>query len=735
MSLAELIIKIKADVAHATRGLAAVDVAVKKADKGYTKSAANIRATSAKIVKSFTMIGAVATAALGVIGLVMSKQSGEMESYMTTLELLYRSQEKAAEKMSWLLEFAKTTPFELPGLIEATVKLKAYGIEADDVLRGLGDTASAMGKPINQAVEALADAQTGEFERLKEFGIKGVEITKKNADALGVSAKDAGLTALTYTDEYGKQRAEVIDRNNRKIVTSTLMGIWNEKYAGGMEMQAKTMRGMVSNIKDSLYQASLSIMGFDAAIGAFKPDSLFVKVKGVVENVLNSISSIDFSVIETQVKTVVDKIVSIINELTPTWENLSSIVESTKGIFLDLFNAVSGGSSDTSSLTSAMNSLTSVIADLFRWVDKHPTITKLIAVIVGGAVAFSYILPIVVSVASAIGSLIAFVGGLITAVTSATSVVGAIGAVIAFLGGPITVIIGIVALLAAAWTFNLFGIRDVTKNVLDWVKEKFIGFVNFLGPILATMVNLHIKTFNKIIDLLNYAGADLDHITELQFTKLENKVKETEDVVSTSVDAMDSDIDKSVDGISSSLDSGTDSFDDFANSANSSVGSVKASMNDLKGLSDMQKKFVEKGGFVTGSGEYIGRGHEDWEALSTKDIGPTQGLITQAGVAGTPGVIETTHSREILEEQKAVNTNLEILDELKHLSTLETISTKLDRLKLEINNYITNNTYTTSSTSSSRSSPTSIISDHNDSKVADDNTAKGFRDYSNPFKF
>jgi len=733
MSLAELIIKIKADVSHATKGLAAVDVAVKKADKGYTKSAENIRATSAKVVKSFTMIGAVATTAFGVIGLVMSKQSGEMESYMTTLELLYRSQEEAAEKMTWLLEFAKTTPFELPGLIEATVKLKAYGVEAEDVLRGLGDTASAMGKPINQAVEALADAQTGEFERLKEFGIKGVEITKKNAAALGVSAKDAGLTALTYTDEYGKQRSEVIDRNNREIVTSTLMSIWNEKYAGGMEMQAKTMRGMVSNIKDSLYQASLSIMGFDSAIGAFKPDSLFVKVKTVVENILNSINSIDFSVIESQVKTVVDKITSIINELTPTWENLSSIVESTKGVFLDLFNAVSGGSSDTKALTSAMNSLTSVIADLFRWVDKHPTITKLIAVIIGGAVAFSYILPLIVSVASAIASLILFVGGLITAVTSATSVVGAIGAVIALLGGPIIVAIGLISLLAAAWTFNLFGIRDITRNILDWVKDKFIAFVNLLGPVLATMVNLNIKTFNKIIDLLNYAGADIDHISELQFTKLENKVKETEDVVSDSTDAMEDDIDKSIGGMSKSLDSGTKSFDNFANSADASVGAVQESMNSLKGLSEMQQKFVKGGGFVTGEGEYIGRGHEDWEALRAKDIGPTPELITQAGVAGTTGVIETTHSREILAEQKAVNTNLEILDELKHLSTLETISAKLDKLKLEINNYITNNNYTTKS--KRVSGGTSIIADRNDSKDSDNNVAKGFRDYSNIFNF
>ena len=36
----------------------------------------------------------------------------------------------------------------------------------------LPNTASAMGKIVEQFVEAVADASTGEFERLKEFGIK-----------------------------------------------------------------------------------------------------------------------------------------------------------------------------------------------------------------------------------------------------------------------------------------------------------------------------------------------------------------------------------------------------------------------------------------------------------------------------------------------------------------------------------------------------------------------------------
>ena len=39
-------------------------------------------------------------------------------------------------------------------------------------MRKLGDLASSTGKDFDQLAEAIIDAQTGEFERLKEFGIR-----------------------------------------------------------------------------------------------------------------------------------------------------------------------------------------------------------------------------------------------------------------------------------------------------------------------------------------------------------------------------------------------------------------------------------------------------------------------------------------------------------------------------------------------------------------------------------
>lgn len=578
MSLAELLIKIKADITHATAGLAAVNKSMGRLDKSVTDKSARIRRTLTGVATKFAMIGTAAAAATGVLGVVLAKQAGDMESYMTTLELLYKSQEVAAEKMKWLLEFAKATPFELPGLIEATVKLKAYGIEAEEVMRTLGDTASAMGKPINQAVEALADAQTGEFERLKEFGIKGSEITKKNAAALGAAAEDIGKTALAYTDAYGKQRIKVVDRNNREVVTSTLMSIWNEKFEGAMKKQSQTINGMVSNIKDAMYQAGLAIMGFDKELGGFKPDSLFEKVKGVVSNVLASINEIDFAEVESRITGIIDTVIATIAELSPTWEGLKSIGQSIKGIIEDIFAAFAESGTDTGTFVSAINSIVTALAKVFDWIDRHPDITKLALVVISVAAAFAYVLPVIAAISSAIGSLILFVGSLATAIGGASSVMGAIGAVIALLGGPITVIIAIIAALAAAWTLNLFGIRDKTKSAIDFIKGLWERFKSFFVENKDAIVSTLLMLMSPI-GLIVLAFRNWDKIKDI--------VGRIKDWLGTAMDTLIASakewginlLNGFIDGIKSKIDN-----------LKNTIGSVSSTVKDYIGIESPAKK-------------------------------------------------------------------------------------------------------------------------------------------------
>jgi phage-related protein len=158
--------------------------------------------------------------------------NANMEQYQQTLTVVYKSQERALEALEWANQFAKDTPFEIAEIVEATTRMAAYGIEAQKVLGITGDMAAVMGKDLMQAVEAIADAQTGELERLKEFGI-----TKKMIEE---QAKLLGSNPINNSGQI----------TDMKAFNAALFALMEERYAGGMAMQAKTFKGMQAKAKD-----------------------------------------------------------------------------------------------------------------------------------------------------------------------------------------------------------------------------------------------------------------------------------------------------------------------------------------------------------------------------------------------------------------------------------------------------------------------------------------------------
>ena len=179
--------------------------------------------------------------------------ASEFEKYGATLETIEGSSTKAKESLKWIGEFSKNTPYELNQVTEAFVQMRAYGLNpTNGSLKSLGDAASAMNKPLLQAVEAMADAMTGENERLKEFGIK--------------ASQQGDKIAYNWTDSSGKAK-HVIIQNNSEIIQSTLESIFNSKYQGAMQNQMKTYGGMISNIKDQWTQFKKDFM--DAGLFAW----------------------------------------------------------------------------------------------------------------------------------------------------------------------------------------------------------------------------------------------------------------------------------------------------------------------------------------------------------------------------------------------------------------------------------------------------------------------------------
>lgn len=193
---------------------------------------------AAKRIATFATAAAVAGAgALAALGKSVIDVSAQFESLEASLTTVTGSSTQAKSAMDWISRFAAETPYEINGITEAFIRLKSYGIDplADDALRTLGDTSSAMGKPLMQAVEAFADATTFEFERLKEFGLR---------------AQQKGDEVTFSWTENGKQLSKTV-RKNGEDVRRFVLDQLGDRFNGAMLRQSKTWNGMLSNLGDS----------------------------------------------------------------------------------------------------------------------------------------------------------------------------------------------------------------------------------------------------------------------------------------------------------------------------------------------------------------------------------------------------------------------------------------------------------------------------------------------------
>jgi len=177
--------------------------------------------------------------------------AGSFEQLRVALETVTGSAKNAQVAFDAIQNFADRTPFEVDELTDAFTKLAAYGLNPSiDTLKSLGNTASALGKPLNQAVEALADAATGEFERLKEFGIK--------ASREGDRVK---FTFRGITTEIGNNAAEI---------QQYLLDIGNTEFAGAIEKQSTTLNGLLSTLSSNFKSQAVLILESTGAYDGLK---------------------------------------------------------------------------------------------------------------------------------------------------------------------------------------------------------------------------------------------------------------------------------------------------------------------------------------------------------------------------------------------------------------------------------------------------------------------------------
>lgn len=185
------------------------------------------------MTNAFQTGGLAATAALGAIGAVGAaaiKIGSDFQQAGIAFETMLGSADVAKKTLGDLAKFAKSTPFEFPQLLDASKRLLAYGMEADNLiptLKNLGDIAAGVGmEKLPQLVLAFGQVKaatklTGmELRQFSEAGVPLLEALVKQANAAGGVLTKVGGISKSAASKMNSLTERLVDQEFRfKLLT------------------------------------------------------------------------------------------------------------------------------------------------------------------------------------------------------------------------------------------------------------------------------------------------------------------------------------------------------------------------------------------------------------------------------------------------------------------------------------------------------------------------------------
>lgn len=263
--------KVKASVAGLERGMEKVDRKVDKTSR-----------SMGVLKKAIAAVGFIAAT-----GFVVNTASA-FEQLDARLITATGSANNAGLTFEYLRNLTGEMPVKLEELTDSYIKLMNLGLNPSrEALISYGNTAAAQGKSLNQLIEAVADASTGEFERLKEFGIKSRVEGDRIKFIFRGAATDVG--------------------NSAEEIQNYLINIGNVEYAGAMDRQNDTLQGSFTDLANSIAVATQKLAeetGFtnalkDAARGSAEAIRYLSNTE-TLKDVQNQMKAITVNLVEYQ---------------------------------------------------------------------------------------------------------------------------------------------------------------------------------------------------------------------------------------------------------------------------------------------------------------------------------------------------------------------------------------------------------------------------------------------------
>ena len=236
-----------------------VAVAVNKAKSLLTGLVSHGRSVASSVTGMFSRLaggfGGIAamlggTALVGGLGGVIGysvKLAADAEQARVSFTTMLGDAGKAKALLGQISSFAAATPFQTPELIDASKKLLAFGVDAQQVIptmRSLGDVSAGLGIPIGELSELYGKAKVqGRLmaEDINQLTGRGIPVIGEFAKQFGVS--EGEVRKLVETGKIGFPQLQ------QAIVSLTSKG---GKFSGMMAAQSMTVAGLFSTLQDTV---------------------------------------------------------------------------------------------------------------------------------------------------------------------------------------------------------------------------------------------------------------------------------------------------------------------------------------------------------------------------------------------------------------------------------------------------------------------------------------------------
>ena len=250
------------------------------------------------------------------------KEASTLQSVRASFESLTGSAEGARKVMAQLNKFSLETAFSADDINAAARTLLGAGVSVDKLgsrMKWLGDIAGATGANLGQLVlpvsQALAKGKldTQDFYQILNSGAGKVREVLQN------ELNKRGLGDIMTAMSKGKVSAEILE-----TALKTAASEGGFAFNGAVK-QAQTFDGRMSNLKETISNVGLELIGVNKATGEIDPNGIFAQMSEKVEKATKWLEE-NKEKIKDIAQIIINNIQPAMITLTALWASFKAIV-------------------------------------------------------------------------------------------------------------------------------------------------------------------------------------------------------------------------------------------------------------------------------------------------------------------------------------------------------------------------------------------------------------------------